>query len=114
MSMQITETQTEDYNSVKEYLSAIFSLEYLQQLYEESMPTIEFEISNLQISDYEANIATAFRMEYDLVLPESIIFHEVSYNLYLKNSVINISVSDAEKLDLDTIAQYIINSIVIN
>ncbi len=90
---------------------------YNQKMIEEQFGvTLGTSISNLNISELQATLGTAYKVEFDLVLtePVSITMPQSIYVLFLDQNLFILSISDigdGDQRKLTEIAEYMINSL---
>lgn len=111
IEITLTNEEATDYSEYKEDFKNITE-EYLKQVLQASIGATPFEMSDFTQSDFKANMGYMYRTEYNLAIL-GLTVKQIIYDFYLDNYFIEVTVTDADKLDLDSTAQYILNSIII-
>lgn len=111
IDITFTNAAATDYSEYKEQFKAITE-EYMKQVLEASLGGITVEISDFAQSDFKANMGYMFRTDYNITVV-GITMNQVIYDFYIDQYFIEVTVTDADNLDLDSTAQYILNSIII-
>lgn len=103
--------EVHDYNTYREFLYGGFSIDFFQNTYKNSLGDLVFEIKDFQNSDFKTDLITGFKSEHTLIC-SGLTSEYVQYTFPFKNYLITIMSIDMDSLDLETVAEYMVNSFI--
>jgi len=101
-----------DYSTIKELYSTKLTQETVQSQLQLALNSADLEVTNFETSDFESNLGTAFKATYNVTYGGYLMDIDM-YFMDIDNYTFVISVTDAEEYNLDAVAQYVIDSIVV-
>lgn len=112
VSFRITGEKAEDYKNLKENLSASFTAESIKEMMEAAYHK-KATVKDYKTEDFTTDLCTAFRTEYTLTM-DGVSTKFFTYEFSLDNYYFSVTVCNTEDIDIDSVAQYFVRSIVIN
>ncbi len=100
------------YGEVKANYSEL-TQDYVEQIFEEEFSSSEVEISDFKTFDYDSINGTVYATEYIVTLPD-VTMKQTFLELSINNYFIEVTVTDAEELDLVAVAEYLLDSFKVN
>ncbi|MDF2540778.1 MAG: hypothetical protein K0S47_496 [Herbinix sp.] len=100
-----------EYSIIKEYFQGYITQDLiLNQL---AQSGLEATITDFVTSDYEAELGTAFKTQYNAVV-NGISMTQIIYDLYIDNYLVEVTVTDIKEgitPDVNVVAEYLLNSL---
>lgn len=110
ISIQKTGEAAPTYDETKESFDSVVTKNYIQKLFTSDASTSDAVVSKFKTFDFDTTNGTAYAYSYVVTLSGEEILQNV-YALYVDNYYIEVTSSDIEKLDLNSIAEYAILSL---
>jgi len=101
-----------DYSTSKELYGTKLTQETVQAQLQLALNSADVVVTNFETSDFESNLGTAFKADYNVTYAGYLMDIDM-YFMDIDNYTFVISVTDAEEYNLDAVAQYVIDSIVV-
>jgi hypothetical protein len=114
MAICITTSKEEspDYDSLKGMYCYVLTIDYYIARWKESLGDIPFKITDYEQSDYESPYGKAFKVEHFITVNDTSV-KTVTYEAYINDYHVQLILMDAKNLGFESIADYIISSIVV-
>lgn len=107
-----TKEKDPDYLFLKGMFSTVLTKDYYTNLWKDNLGDMPFEISNFEQTDYEALFGKIFKVKYTITAND-VLVNSVTYERYIDGYLVQIITLDADNLNMEAIADYIISSVVI-